>query len=76
MSYYKEINNSHRTQQFYQIYFEQVTPIFNKNAPKAEDKNDPVTPQSSAQKADNAVYYSLHESKLSNLFFFKQVGLT
>jgi hypothetical protein len=36
----------------------------------AEEKNDPVTPQSSAQKVDNNVYCSLHESKLSNLFFF------
>jgi hypothetical protein len=42
---------------------------------RPKTKNDPVTPQSSAQKVDNNVYRSLHESKLSN-FSFKQLGLT
>jgi len=51
------------------MYSEHVTLIFYKNAPNAEDKNDLVTPQYSAQKVDNNVYCSLHESKLSNLFF-------
>jgi len=51
------------------MYCEHVTSIFYKIAPNAEDKNDLVTPQSSAQKVDNTVYCSLHESKLSNLFF-------
>jgi hypothetical protein len=57
------------------MYCEYVTPIFYKKETNAEDKNDLVTPQSSAQKADNNVYCSLHESKWSNLFF-KEVGLT
>ena len=37
------------------MYCEQVTPISNKNAPNAEEKNDPVTPQSSAQTRANNV---------------------
>jgi len=57
------------------MYCEHVTPIVYKNVPKVEEKNDPVTPQSSAQKLDKNLHCSLHENKLSNLLF-KQVPLT
>jgi len=55
------------------MHCEHVTAVIYKNAPNAEDTNDLVTPQSSAQNVDNNVYCSLHESKLSNLFFLSKL---